>query len=125
MSVSDNKKGDGVLLNFLSKSESEQHIYHNLRSTFPTHEYMIYTIPNCPYCKLAKDLLNSKGITCVVFDIQGDNPILDKETLKNNLKEMTGKPVITFPIIFTMELGYIGGYDDLEHHLHKKEMKTL
>jgi glutaredoxin-like YruB-family protein len=51
----------------------------------------IYSTPTCPYCKMAKEYLNSKGITYQDFDVSKDNHALEEMI---NLSGQMGVPVI-------------------------------
>lgn len=74
--------------------------------------YTIFSMPNCPDCKNAKDLLTREGKDFVErsADPAGPNPFTREE-----LQALVG-PVRTLPqIIFTNEQGtfHVGGYRDL------------
>lgn len=67
--------------------------------------YTVYTMPNCPDCKNAKDLLNRKG-----FSFEEVTEFTPQE-----LVERVG-PVRTLPQILVKNehgLWHVGGYKDL------------
>lgn len=64
----------------------------------------MYSKDYCPYCVMAKELLEKKGQNVTVIDVQ-HNEVKRKEMI-----EKTGKG--TVPQIF-INGKYIGGYDDL------------
>ena len=55
-------------------------------------EIKVYSTPTCPYCKMAKDYLSSKGISFKGFDVSQDKTALD-EMIK--VSGQMGVPVIT------------------------------
>ncbi len=65
----------------------------------------IYTWSTCPFCKRAKALLDSKGVTYTEYSVDGDEPARDK------MAERTGGPR-SVPQIF-IDDAYIGGCDDI------------
>jgi glutaredoxin 3 len=65
----------------------------------------IYTIPYCPFCLDAKELLSSKGVAFHEIDAGRDRQI------RRQMIERTGGPS-TFPQIF-IGATHIGGCDDL------------
>lgn len=64
----------------------------------------IYTTRLCPYCILAKQLLNSKGVAFAETDVTGD------DQARRALRDRTGRR--TVPQIFINGLS-VGGYDDI------------
>lgn len=65
----------------------------------------IYTTDYCPYCRAAKDLLKSKGVSFVEIDVSSDDAMREK------LVKMSGGQE-TVPQIFA-DGQHIGGYTDL------------
>ena len=65
----------------------------------------IYTIPYCPYCADAKDLLRRKGVSFHEIDGRANG-----EVRKEMLARANGRS--TFPQIF-IGATYVGGCDDL------------
>ena len=55
-------------------------------------EIKVYSTPTCPYCKMAKEYLSSKGISYQAFDVSTDRTALD-EMVK--ISGQMGVPVIT------------------------------
>ena len=87
-------------------------------------EFLIYTIPTCPYCLQAKDLLNRKNLSFeeILFEERTrDESIRKLEELFKKTKGMK-----TFPQIFDIrEAGsekHIGGYDDLKKKFDNNEI---
>ena len=54
-------------------------------------EVKVYSTPTCPYCKMAKDYLSSKGIEFNSFDVASDTAAAE-EMVK--LSGQMGVPVI-------------------------------
>lgn len=67
----------------------------------------MFSLSYCPYCKKAKNLLNTKKIPFQAFEV--DNNEISND-LKNELQKTTNQK--TFPSIF-FGLQFIGGSDDL------------
>lgn len=65
----------------------------------------IYTWSTCPFCRRAKGLLDSKGVTYTEYSVDGDEAARDK------MAERTGGPR-SVPQIF-IDDAYIGGCDDI------------
>lgn len=65
----------------------------------------IYTIPYCPFCLDAKELLSSKGVAFHEIDASGDRQIR-----KRMMERAGGRS--TFPQIF-IGATHVGGCDDL------------
>lgn len=69
---------------------------------------IIYGKEFCPYCKMAKDLLESKGIEYEYIDIESEG---------KTAAEITGRPdVRTVPQIY-LEGQYVGGFTELRTYL--------
>ena len=105
--------------------------------TLNNQKWKLYSMEGCPYCKSAKELLESKKIDFdyIVFEnlppeeqknVEAD---IDKQKLakiKNpkdaqNYKE---KPFRTFPRIFKSDGVFIGGYNDTRLDFEKNQIKT-
>jgi glutaredoxin 3 len=67
-------------------------------------DIVMYALETCPYCQKARALLDSKGATYTVLDVNRD-PRLWQE-----ISRRTGRD--TVPQIFIGDQ-HIGGYDDL------------
>ena len=65
---------------------------------------LIYTLPLCGYCVMAKRLLKSRGATYEEVNVSGDT------TLRDWLLETTGQR--TLPQIFIDDISF-GGYNEL------------
>jgi len=79
-------------------------------------EIIIYTGPFCPYCTMAKKLLDRKGATYTEINVDS------KPELRQELMQKTKRR--TIPQIF---IGgrHIGGFDDLHALDMKKELDPL
>ena len=78
---------------------------------------IMYTTGSCPYCKMAENLLRSKGIQEIEkirVDLEPDQ--------RAKMMEKTGRR--TVPQIYIGER-YIGGYDDLSQLDRKGELTAL
>ena len=65
----------------------------------------IYTIPYCPYCADAKDLLKRKGASFNEINVAGN-----RDVRKDMIKRANGRS--TYPQIF-IGTTHVGGCDDL------------
>ena len=65
----------------------------------------IYTMPYCPYCSAAKELLRRKGVDFIEIDVGGNRD------LRARMVERAGGRT-TVPQIFIGET-HVGGCDDL------------
>jgi glutaredoxin len=75
---------------------------------------IIYSISNCKYCDLAKDLLkNVKETIYINCDIMIS---LNREEFKKSMRNKIGREWKTFPMIFHDDI-FIGGYDELCYFL--------
>lgn len=70
-----------------------------------TNKVVVYSKETCPYCVMAKKLLNQKGVT-EIHEIRID---LNPEE-RDKMIEITGR--MTVPQIFIGET-HVGGFDDL------------
>ena len=59
------------------------------------------------------------------FTVDDNASKTDKNVLKKSISTMVGEDVKTFPMILTSEMEFIGGYDDLEHYIHKLSLKDI
>lgn len=75
---------------------------------------VIYSTPNCPYCKSAKTLAESKGHEVEYIDITTVG--IDKV----KLSEIVGQPVTTVPQIL-VDGQYIGGFEDFQKFVNAPE----
>lgn len=73
----------------------------------------IYIWTTCPFCKKAKELLDSKDMDYTEYMIQGDDDARDKMAARSNGRR-------TLPQIF-IDGQWIGGCDDL--HMLEAEGK--
>lgn len=77
----------------------------------------MYSSGFCPYCKMAENLLRSRGVS----EIQKIRIDLDPNQ-RIEMMEKTGRR--TVPQIYIGEM-HVGGYDDLNRLDHKGELLAL
>ncbi len=77
---------------------------------------VVYSTTTCPYCRAAKELLGSKGVSYKEVDVTGS------PELRLEIVEKSGGRT-TVPQIFFGDQ-HIGGYDDLVEYFRKKEAST-
>lgn len=77
---------------------------------------VIYSKEYCPYCRMAKQLLNSKGVDYELIDIEGN------AELRQRMIELSGRK--TVPQIF-IGAQHIGGFDDLNALERNGQLDTL
>ena len=75
---------------------------------------IVYGIPNCPFCQLAKEELKLRGIQ---YDY------IDLKQIGKTAAEVTGRKVKTVPQIY-IEGAYVGGYEELIHFLGNADAPT-
>ena len=75
---------------------------------------IVYGIPNCPFCQLAKDELTLRGVP---FDY------IDLKEIGKTAAEVTGRKVKTVPQIY-VQGNYVGGYEELMAFLDKTIIET-
>ena len=80
-------------------------------------EIIMYTTGFCPYCKMAENLLRSKGVE----EIKKIRIDLEPEQ-RAEMMGKTGRR--TVPQIYIGEK-HVGGYDDLTQLEHKGELVTM
>jgi glutaredoxin 3 len=68
----------------------------------------IYTLPNCEFCELAKNLLHSKQ-NCVIYEID----LSKNSKVREGVKETLGT---TVPQI-VIDGKHIGGYSELQGYI--------
>ena len=86
--------------------------------------YLVYSIDNCIYCDMAKDLLqNDDKVIINCSKIVANRNERDK--FIKSINKQVGYNLIDdkiyFPIIFLDDI-YIGGYDGLKKHFEMKEI---
>ncbi|WP_024851950.1 glutaredoxin 3 [Hydrogenovibrio kuenenii] len=67
-------------------------------------EITVYLTSTCPYCSMAKNLLNGKGLTYNEINVGGDRALWDA------MQEKCGRN--TVPQVFIGD-HHVGGFDDL------------
>jgi glutaredoxin len=78
--------------------------------------FTIYSTATCKFCKLAKDLLDFRGIPYTEIRIDDGSP----EALLG-IEKMKAVEYAQVPAIFTTDTDrFIGGYDKLQEELAKR-----
>lgn len=100
----------------LTIEELSNHIIREFVKNFEVEDGVhIYSLPECQFCKKAKQLLTTKGVEYQDHDVLNNSLEMQKM-----LKLVTGKVhPITLPQIF-INKKRIGGFDDLEEYFNKK-----
>lgn len=75
---------------------------------------IVYGIPNCPFCQLAKEEMKLRGIP---YDY------IDLKEIGKTAAEVTGRKVKTVPQIY-IQGNYVGGYEDLMAFLGNADSPT-
>ena len=78
----------------------------------------IYTLTYCPFCRMAKQLLNSKGVEYTEYSVDGDEAIRDAMAQRGS----DGKRSV--PQIFIDDV-HIGGNDDLQKLEQQEKLDVL
>jgi len=79
-------------------------------------ETLIYTAAHCPYCTMAKKLLDKKGVEYTEINVDSA-PGLRQEMMEKTKRR-------TVPQIYIGER-HIGGFDDLHELDMRKELDSL
>jgi len=87
--------------------------YQYVQKQIKDHPVMVFSKPSCPYCKMAKEVLDSTGVVYEVEEIDGRN---DCDKLQDVFAQMTGGR--TVPRVFVGGR-CIGGGTDVSS-LHKE-----
>ena len=77
-------------------------------------QFTVFGRQSCGYCRMAKQLLQTKGYESSWVDIEKEG------ITKADLEATIGKPVMTVPQIFHGKK-YIGGYTELNEYVKKLE----
>lgn len=86
--------------------------------------YLVYSIDDCIYCDMTKDLLKNDdkviiNATKIVADKNERNKFIS--TINRQVGYNLIEDKIYFPIVFLDDV-YIGGYDKLTKHFEMKEL---
>ena len=82
--------------------------------------FTVYSMPNCPHCVGAKELLKARGY-------EFKEKTAGEDFTKDQLEAILGKPVRTLPQIVFEANGvkrHIGGFTDLQARLKAPESLT-
>lgn len=79
-------------------------------------EILIYTTRLCPYCVMAKRLLDRKGVRYTEINVESD-PGLREELIRKTKRR-------TVPQIYIGDL-HVGGFDELYALDHQKKLDPL
>lgn len=73
----------------------------------------IVTKGYCPYCKAARDLLDSLDVEYINHDVT------DNEVLYTQVKEITGSHTVPQVFVWDVHGKFLGGYSEIES-LHRE-----
>lgn len=79
-------------------------------------EILIYTTHICPYCIMAKRLLDKKGLTYTEINVDADPGLREEMMLKTNRR--------TVPQIYIGDY-HVGGFDELHTLEQQKKLDDL
>jgi len=79
-------------------------------------EILIYTTNICPYCIMAKRLLDKKGASYAEINVDAQTGLREEMMRKTKRR--------TVPQIYIGDL-HVGGFDDLYALEHQKQLDTL
>ena len=79
-------------------------------------EILIYTTAICPYCMMAKRLLDKKGLPYTEINVDAEPGLREEMMLKTNRR--------TVPQIYIGDY-HVGGFDDLYVLDQKKKLDDL
>ncbi|MDD2658537.1 MAG: glutaredoxin 3 [Methylococcales bacterium] len=79
-------------------------------------EILIYTTNICPYCVMAKRLLDKKGVSYTEINVEARSGLREEMMRKTNRR--------TVPQIYIGDL-HVGGFDDLYALEQQKKLDTL
>ncbi len=77
---------------------------------------LIYTTKICPYCVMAKRLLNQKGVSYEEINVDSDPQLREEMMLKTKRR--------TVPQIYIGDL-HVGGFDELYALEQQKKLDAL
>ncbi len=79
-------------------------------------EILIYTTAICPYCMMAKRLLDKKGLTYTEINVDAEPGLREAMVLKTNRR--------TVPQIYIGDY-HVGGFDELHALEQQKKLDDL
>ena len=88
-------------------------------------DFIIFSLQNCPYCTLVENLIKKHDGNYVKFVVDDIASVIDKQKLKDNISKLVQQEIKPFPIVFTSEMEFIGGYDDTEYFIHNLIKESL
>lgn len=81
-------------------------------------EYTVYSKSGCSNCTKVKELLLSKNIPFIVIDC--DEYLIEmKSEFLLFIQELTSREWKTFPMVFTSDIRFIGGFTDTRVYLEE------
>ena len=81
-------------------------------------EYTIYSKSGCSNCSKVKELLQSNNIPFIVIDC--DEYLIERKSdFLLFIQELTSREWKTFPIVFTSDSLFIGGFTDARLYLEQ------
>ncbi len=85
-----------------------------------TKKTVVFSKTDCPYCDVAKNVLNEHGIDFETVQVNVD---MSKEDMQSIIQRVTGVFVETVPQVF-IDGDYVGGSEDLIAHLGKEKIEV-
>jgi glutaredoxin len=81
-------------------------------------EYTVYSKSGCPNCTKVKELLLSNNIPFIVIDC--DEYLIERKSeFLLFIQELTSREWKTFPMVFTSDGQFIGGFTDTRIYLEE------
>jgi glutaredoxin len=81
-------------------------------------EYTIYSKSGCSNCTKVKELLQSNNMPFIVIDC--DEYLIERKSeFLLFIEELTSREWKTFPIVFTSDAQFIGGFTDTRLYLEQ------
>lgn len=85
-----------------------------------TKKTVVFSKADCPYCDIAKNVLNEREIGFETVQVNVD---MSKEGMQSIIHKITGIFVETVPQVF-IDGDYIGGSGDLIAHFEKEKIEV-
>jgi len=79
-------------------------------------QIVVYSKQHCPFCRMARQMLDNKGVNYELIDIEG------KHELRERMIELSGRK--TVPQIFFGD-HHVGGFDDLNALEQKGDLDQM
>jgi glutaredoxin 3 len=79
-------------------------------------QIVVYSKQHCPFCRMARQMLDNKGVNYELIDIEG------KHEVRERMIELSGRK--TVPQIFFGD-HHVGGFDDLNALEQKGDLDQM